>query len=218
MEQARLNLERLCRERGVDYFSLSKMLNRNAAYIQQFIKRGTPRKLDEEDRRTLAEFFGVTEDVLGGRNSPALKQATTRGKGATLVSVPQLAIGASAGTGSLVEDSASVTQFGFGEKWLKEISTNADMVSMIQVDGDSMAPTLMNGDDILVDRSATHHLRDGIYVLRFEDSLMVKRIALNPVAKLVSVRSDNPTYPDWEDVSPDRVHIIGRVIWVGRKV
>ena len=54
MVDARDTLERLMNDRGDSSVALSRLLGRNAAYVQQFIKRGVPRKLDEEDRRTLA--------------------------------------------------------------------------------------------------------------------------------------------------------------------
>ena len=66
MDDVRETLDRLIRENGDDYSGLSKMLGRNAAYIQQFIKRGTPRKLDPEDRLRLASFYGIDEQLLGG--------------------------------------------------------------------------------------------------------------------------------------------------------
>jgi phage repressor protein C with HTH and peptisase S24 domain len=82
-----------------------------------------------------------------------------------------------------------------------------------------MAPTLNDGDDILVDRAGcSEALRDGIYVLRVEDSLLVKRLAIHPLGRSVTVQSDNPAYPDWPDCSLDDVHCIGRVIWAGRKI
>ena len=65
-QDARATLERLIADRGDNYADLSRLIGRNAAYIQQFIKRGTPRKLDEDDRRVLARYFGVSEDMLGG--------------------------------------------------------------------------------------------------------------------------------------------------------
>ena len=58
-------LETLIVDRGEDFASLSRLLGRNAAYVQQFIKRGTPKKLAEDDRRTLARYFGVEETLLG---------------------------------------------------------------------------------------------------------------------------------------------------------
>ena len=47
-------LERLCVERGEDFAGLSRMLGRNPAYIQQFVRRGVPKRLKEEERRKLA--------------------------------------------------------------------------------------------------------------------------------------------------------------------
>ncbi len=61
-------------------------------------------------------------------------------------------------------------------------------------------------------------LRDGIYVLRVEDSLLVKRLAIHPFGRRVTVQSDNPAYPDWPACRIDEISCIGRVIWAGRKV
>ncbi len=222
MIDGRIALENLIRERGDDYVSLSRLIGRNAAYIQQFIHRGTPRKLDEDDRRTLAQYFGVDEEVLGG--PPAVKpvakvRGTTPRSSMPFVVVPQLAIGASAGAGALVGDETRGPSFGFETQWLRAVSSSPDEISMIQVAGDSMAPTLFNGDDILVDQSdAGTALRDGIYVIRFDDSLMVKRLVLSAAGPHISVISDNRDYPSWNDCDPETVSIIGRVVWIGRKL
>jgi hypothetical protein len=225
MDDVRTTLDRLCREQSVDYAGLSRLIDRNPTYIQQFIKRGSPRKLDEEDRARLARFFGVDESVLGGPAAALQKQPKTGLKApsnrfrAGLVMVPRFTIGASAGPGALVDDEPRQSAFGFEERWLRTLASQPDAVSMIQVMGDSMAPTLCDGDDILVDRSVEGaHLRDGIYVLRFDNVLMVKRLALNPAARRISIRSDNPAYPPWEDCDPATVDVIGRVIWIGRKI
>ncbi len=61
----RAALARLIAERGEDYAGLSRLLGRNPAYIQQFIKRGSPRRLAESDRRNPRRYFGVDEAVLG---------------------------------------------------------------------------------------------------------------------------------------------------------
>ena len=82
----------------------------------------------------------------------------------------------------------------------------------------AMAPTLNAGDDILVDLGDTQRLRDGIYVLRADEALVVKRLALHPAGRRVTVQSDNPAYPDWPDCDIDDLRCIGRVIWAGRKI
>ena len=53
----RITLERLCAERGEDFAGLSRMLGRNPAYIQQFVRRGVPRRLGEAERQKLALYF-----------------------------------------------------------------------------------------------------------------------------------------------------------------
>jgi phage repressor protein C with HTH and peptisase S24 domain len=89
---------------------------------------------------------------------------------------------------------------------------------VIRVDGDSMAPTLSDGDEILVDREdGAGRVRDGIYVLRIEGTLVVKRVAVGPGGRL-AVRSDNQAYPGWPDLDPAAVDLVGRVVWVGRRL
>src|SRR5438270_5521553 len=87
-------LEGLIRERREDYAGLSRLIGRNDAYIQQFIKRGSPRRLAEEDRRRLARYFGIDEALLGGREASAAPGVDG------LVAIPRLDVGASAGSGA----------------------------------------------------------------------------------------------------------------------
>lgn len=219
MEGVRAVLDQLIRDRGDDYASLSRLLGRNAAYVQQFIHRGVPKKLDEDDRRTLAEYFGVAETLLGGPNLTLVRGVASTKSRTDVIMVPRLAVGASAGPGALDAEDAPLGQIGFETRWLRQLSANPKALSVIQVSGDSMSPTLIDGDDILVDRAdGAERIRDGIYVLRVDDSLIVKRLTINPVQLSFSVRSDNPAYPDWNDVSPANIDIVGRVIWTGRRI
>jgi len=206
-------LERLCSERGEDFAGLSKMLGRNAAYIQQYVRRGVPKRLKEEERRKLARYFSISESLLGG---PPEGTATAEG----LTSVKRHPVTVSAGPGSMVNEELGRPYFAFDERWLKALtSTPADNLSIVRVEGDSMSPTLNPGDEILIDLGdCADRLRDGIYVLRIDDALVVKRLALNPLGRSVTVQSDNPAYADWPDCGLDEINCIGRVIWAGRKV
>ncbi len=209
-EDPRAALERLVVENGDDFAGLSKLIGRNAAYIQQFIKRGTPKRLPEAERGILARYFGVDERILGGVASAAGK--------AGLHLIPKLAVGASAGPGAMHEGEALAGKIGFDEKWLRKLGLDPAQLSLIRVSGDSMSPTLNDGDDIMVDRAAANTpLRDGIHVIRMDDVLMVKRLARGPAGRL-SVLSDNQAYPDWADVDGETVSVIGRVVWTGRRL
>jgi phage repressor protein C with HTH and peptisase S24 domain len=209
----RVILERLCAERGEDFAGLSRMLGRNPAYIQQFVRRGVPKRLKEEERRKLARYFAISEALLGG---PADEPRDPDG----LVSIKRHPVKASAGPGAIVSEGFGKPYFGFDERWLKALTaTPPSQLSIVRVEGDSMSPTLNDGDDILVDLGdCGDRLRDGIYVLRVDDALVVKRLALSPLGRRVTVQSDNPAYPDWPDRGLDEINCIGRVIWSGRKV
>jgi len=211
MLDPRIVLEHLCVERGVTFATLSKMLGRNPAYIQQFIRRGVPGRLGEDDRRKLARYLSVSEESLGG---PPAEPADG------LRSVKRHPVAVSAGPGAVVSEEPGRPYFGFDERWLKALTPSSpDRLSVVRVEGDSMAPTLNAGDDILVDLGDSgERLRDGIYVLRVDDALVVKRIALNPMGRRVTVQSDNPAYSDWPDLGIGELNCIGRVIWAGRKV
>jgi len=212
LSDPRIVLEKLCAERGEDFAGLSRMLGRNAAYIQQYVRRGVPKRLKEDERRKLARYFAVSEAMLGGPPEIAAREG--------LVAVNRTAVRASAGPGAIVSEEAGRPYFAFDERWLRALTaTPSDKLSIIRVEGDSMAPTLNPGDDILVDLAdREERLRDGVYVLRIDDALVVKRIALHPIGGRVTVQSDNPAYPDWPDCDLGNLNCIGRVIWAGRKL
>ena len=209
----RLVLERLCAERGEDFAGLSRMLGRNPAYIQQFVRRGVPKRLKEEERRKLARYFSGPEALLGG---PPDDEPSADG----LLSVKRHPVSVSAGPGAVVTAELGKPYFAFDERWLKALTASRpSKLSIVRVEGDSMAPTLNAGDEILVDLGdSAERLRDGIYVLRIDDAVVVKRLALNPTGRRVTVQSDNPAYPDWPDCSLDQINFIGRVIWAGRRI
>ncbi|HEX4873443.1 MAG TPA: S24 family peptidase [Sphingorhabdus sp.] len=207
----RAELDRLIHAHGDDYSALSRLVGRNPAYIQQYIKRGSPKNLPERERSILARYYGVDPQLLG-----APEEAGVKRDGLKLV--PKLAVGASAGAGALAEGEALAGKVGFDEQWLRKLGVEPRNVSLIRVEGDSMQPVLNHGDDIMVDKGAAlKPLRDGIHVIRIDGVLMVKRLALAPGGRL-SVLSDNPAYPSWPDRDHAEVQVVGRVVWVGRRL
>ena len=69
-DDVRETLAALLRDRGIDMKEASIAIGRSHSYIQQYIKRGSPRVLEEMDRRKLAKFLKVPETLLGA--PPAL--------------------------------------------------------------------------------------------------------------------------------------------------
>ena len=218
LEGARARLYELSQERGVSLSSLSKMLEKNPSYLQQFIRKGSPRKLEEGDRRTLARYFGVDEGELGA-DSVGVKEKSygslPTGETPDYIDVPRLAIGASAGPGALPGGEAAFDAFKFSRRWLAEQGLESARLSAITVEGDSMEPLLNNGDEILVDR-APRAFRDGVHVVRLGDTLMVKRVASAGAGRF-ALLSQNLAYPP-VNVEADEIEIIGRVVWKGGRI
>lgn len=216
---ARQRLLELSQARGASLASLSELLGRNASYLQQFIKKGSPRKLEEGDRRTLAQFFGIDEGELGGP-LPSVKEKSyvrtpMRGDSREWVEVERLDIGASAGPGALPAGEAAFDAFRFSRRWLAEQGLEGAQLSAITVEGDSMEPLLNNGDEILIDR-APRAFRDGVHVVRLGDTLMVKRVARAGAGRF-SLLSQNLAYPP-VDVAANEMEVIGRVVWKGGRI
>ncbi len=205
----RARLLELATERGASLSSLSELIGRNSTYLQQFIRKGSPRKLEETDRRTLARFLGVDESELGApeENSSLPMVKPARGE---WIDVPRLPLGASAGPGALALEEAPIGAFRFAARWLREQGLDPAMLSAIRVEGDSMEATLRDGDEILVDRSP-RPLRDGIHVVRTGDALLVKRLDTSR-AGLLALVSDNPAYRTIE-LPREEVEVIGWVVW-----
>lgn len=89
----------------------------------------------------------------------------------------------------------------------------------IQAKGDSMEPTIRNGALLIIDRS-DQQVREGIYVVRRGDVLLVKRTQPRE-NQILRLQSDNRQYES-EDIdlkdSSQSFHILGRVIWTGAPI
>lgn len=210
----RARLLDLAQARGVSLAALSELLGRNPSYLQQFIRKGSPRKLEEQDRATLARFLGVGEEELRETQENSYVKAPRRDIGEWLA-VPRLDLGAAAGAGRVPGGEAAFDTFRFSRRWLAEQGLESAELSAIRVEGDSMEPLLNDGDEILVDCSP-RPFRDGIHVVRVGETLMVKRIASAGPGR-VALLSQNLAYPPVE-VAAEEVEIIGRVVWKGGRV
>lgn len=208
--EPRERLLELSLEKGSALSRLSEMIGRNPTYLQQFIRKGSPRKLEEKDRRMLAEFFGVAELELGGSEDKSYAPSQNGVLKAGWVKIPRLPVSASAGPGRAIEAEEPFDNFRFSKRWLREQGLDGAHLSAITVEGDSMEPLLRAGDEVLVDVSPKP-FRDGIYVLRLDDTLLVKRVAARGGGRL-SLLSQNAAYPPIE-VAAEDVEIIGRVVW-----
>lgn len=104
----------------------------------------------------------------------------------------------------------------FKRDWLTRMGLRPESLSVIAADGDSMAPTIHDGEVLLIDHSDIEP-RDGkVFALARGDELVVKRLARDFGGGWI-VRSDNADKARFGDfhVSDGAVRIVGRVVWRG---
>lgn len=129
---------------------------------------------------------------------------------------------AAAGAGAVVESEVPDDVLVFKEDWVRfELGAKPQDLQLIRVAGDSMEPTLRSGDVILIDIRAKHPDREGVYIIRLGEMLLVKRLQALP-GGVVSVMSDNPAFASFtvklSDIDGNQCAIIGRVVWSGRRM
>lgn len=175
---------------------------------------------------SIAEALGVSVDWLLTGRAPASESSADRGvtRDAALVErfglkmIPEVDIAYSMGGGAFADDYTEVTMVPFRRDWLDRIGRGrpADFFLASGV-GDSMMPTILDGDDILVNRAerAIRH-QDRIWAVGYGELGMVKRVRRLPNG-MFQLNSDNPAVTPIE-ATEDELHVVGRVAWIGRRV
>ncbi|KAB1089492.1 helix-turn-helix transcriptional regulator [Neorhizobium galegae] len=138
---------------------------------------------------------------------------------ADLSLIQRLDVDASAGLGALVEDERNLDFVAFQTRWLRRKGINPSAVRILNIRGDSMEPTLRDGDIALVDTSIEDIIDNAIYVLLVGNRLLIKRIHIL-ISGALRLISDNPVYPH-EDIPANEaefVRVSGRVVWYGRSI
>lgn len=183
---------------------------------------------------TISRRLGVTAEwLLEGTNTPVselpppppkpevtsdhppIRSASEADGGITIRSVD---LSYAMGDGTNLEDYFETEGVLFDPNFLRTVSrANPDRLFVARGDGDSMFPTLINGDQVLIDTTQrTLNLQDRIWACSVHGAGMIKRIRVIGEGR-VEIRSDNPTIGDRE-VDLSELYVVGRVIWVGRRM
>lgn len=137
------------------------------------------------------------------------------------VQIPALEPPAKAGRGKVVETVlATVEPYQFRRSWiLDQLQVDPEALRVMRIEGDSMQPTLQEGDLVLVNTGRRQPSPPGIFILFDGMALVAKRLELTSDGSQprVRVRSDNPAYETYERPL-EAISIVGRVRWFGRAV
>jgi hypothetical protein len=134
------------------------------------------------------------------------------------VPVPKVSAKPRMGDGGLETDMDVEGFYAFRQGYLQRRAPGGSVVLM-EAQGDSMRPTIEAGDMVLVDQGQCEIVAGRVYLVRIEDTLVIKRVDKAP-GKMI-LRSDNPSYPlmeiDLAEVDGS-VEVKGRVIWAAKEL
>ncbi|MDR3555547.1 MAG: S24 family peptidase [Syntrophobacteraceae bacterium] len=114
------------------------------------------------------------------------------------------------GTGQLVDDELSDDVWSFRTDWLLRKGHISDM-RLARISGDSMFPTLVDGDLVLFDTSKIEPLDGKIMAVNIDGLLYIKRLRVSPEGFFL-VSDNRAVYEPWR-ISPDTARFLGLVIW-----
>ncbi|MCG8993251.1 helix-turn-helix transcriptional regulator [Laribacter hongkongensis] len=136
------------------------------------------------------------------------------------VFIPRYNLQAAAGYGASTDGEKPVFSMAFRKYWIDNyLRADPHNLSVISVTGDSMEGVLNQRDVILVNHAECNP-GAGLFVVRMDGDLIVKRVQRLPGNKL-EVSSANEAYKPFEvDMNnlPEDFEIIGRVVWFGRQI
>ncbi|MBM7048461.1 S24 family peptidase [Rhizobium lusitanum] len=210
-------------ERRLTYKVVSLEMGRNHAYLQQYIERGIPRELKEADRARLSEILDIPEEELGGMNRPPAEPSAPISD-----LIPEIDVVAGMGGGGLaaleISNHNGITfakevvrdHWKLPEWKLNSMGVHVPHVAAFPCKGDSMSPTINDGDVVFVDTRHRIPSPPGVYALADEfGGVVVKRLDVTsrPGADIITIRisSDNPRHITRE-LTLDEIQIVGRYI------
>jgi phage repressor protein C with HTH and peptisase S24 domain len=130
------------------------------------------------------------------------------------VLIPEVDVELSGGPGAwMPEFIETKTPFPYQIAWFQSHGVNPANVVRMRVRGNSMEPTLYDGDIVAIDRGAQRIIDGGVFALFYGEQARIKRLFVLADGSL-RVTSDNPAYPE-EIIPPDvrdQVYIVGRAI------
>ena len=209
LEVLSLSQSALARRVGVSQQTIGKLIHgaaRGSSHIA---------KIARELQTTPAYLLGETDDPSEG----ALPIPTPEliAEQLDLVSVSQVDLQYGMG-GTFTDLPVEQEVLHFPRVWLESITrTPPASLTFARGRGDSMVPTLHDGDMILIDHSQrTVREQDAIWAITVGDVGMIRRVRVKTTGS-VTILSDNPSVPP-DEADVEEINVVGRVVFIGRKV
>ena len=169
---------------------------------------------------TISKLGNISLDALltgsGPAKIPPVLHEDETANDDDFVTIPRFDDKISAGSGLIPANNIEI-KIAFRKDWIHK-KGDPNRMSIIRVSGDSMEPTLMPDDLVLINHGHNHvDPQGGIYAITIDDHIMIKRIQVVYPSDKLKIISDNRKY-DSTEVAFDQVKINGKLIWFGREI
>ena len=209
------------RQLGMSVAEVAREAGVNRSFVYDIL-RGRSQVPNLEKLTRVAKVVKVEPDwLLTGKGRVTGGDPITEDYHNEFVAIQYAAVRPSMGGGAIVDDDGRPGRdFHFRRAWIRDrLRAAPSMLRVMAVQGDSMMPTLNDGDVILVDMNQRNPIPPGVFVLHDGMGLVAKRLEHVPMSDPPRVRiiSDNLRYTPYECMA-DEANIIGRVRWYGREL
>lgn len=185
---------------------LSRQLDISPTVITSWKTRGSIPRADIACKT--AKVLNTTVEYLVDGDSSVLPNTNSK----KTFLVPVLNQQLSAGKGDILPESDEIKGLVEVPGFLREYK---DHIACLYVHGDSMQPTLNNGD-MVVCSSLGWDKSEGLYAIKLNGNGYVKRLQVGN-GKII-IHSDNPKYsPIEEPINSDNFEVIGKVLMIMKK-
>lgn len=189
----------------VSYADIANAFGMSRQYAHQLRNR----ELSLKQIQKIEAYFGIDltgDKLIGGKSF-----------GGDCVTLQHVHINPSCGKGTFVCDEADITPVKLGTQLIKDILnvSKPENLKIFKACGDSMSPTIEDGDIVLVDIGRTDFNNGGVFLLTINNEWFIKRLRLKITGELEIISENTEKYGAPEILRPDdniEVVIKGRVI------
>ena len=198
----------------VNYSEVARNIGVDSATVQRIFEENN--KPSFEVLKRIAEYYNADLTWLLLGRHPEIIKSDKEGGEADFIHVPMMSGRLAAGM-PLEADNKVELKIAFRREWIARKGNPANM-SLIRIHGDSMEPTLLSGDVVLIDHSKNViSPQGGIYAIALDGEIMIKRVEYLRSRGVVVIKSDNARYST-EEVLPERLTVNGKMIWFAREM
>ncbi len=162
-------------------------------------------------------YPGAGKDALNDRSQPPASPWTP--PSATVPELDTRVVGAAPlrepRNGNSPANPVKSENWSFPPSFVREqLRTSPERLLVVEVTGDSMAPTIASGEQVIIDTAHTTPSPDGLYAIRDPlKSVVVRRLQILRASRpaRAKVLFDNPKHPS-EEIPLEELEIVGKVV------